>query len=203
MASSHRRRKKAKNSSERQKRKRAHMDVTSLRARTEQRRAGAAERRSPWVSWRCSRRRTRRIWSGSGSPRCARRCGAWTARSEVRSRRERVGDAAHSPEGASEPCTDDSRPNARGRGARDVLYSPRTRRDDRDSRPTDPDDGPSPDGPPPRPATRQTSSARRRVSRNPSRIALSATTCEACVFWRRRSSRLAGRSRACTKTRRR
>lgn len=96
-----------------------------------------------------------------------------------------------------------SRPNARGRGARDVLYAPRTRRDDRDSRPTDPDDGPSPDGPSPRPATTQTSSARRRVSRNPSRIALSATTCEACVFWRRRSSRPAGRSRAYTKTRRR
>jgi hypothetical protein len=72
-----------------------------------------------------------------------------------------------------------------------------------DSRPTDPDDGPSPDGPSPRPATTQTSSARRRVSRNPSRIALSATTCEACVFWRRRSSRPAGRSRAYTKTRRR
>ena len=28
-----------------------------------------------------------------------------------------------------------------------MLYAPRTRRDDRDSRPTDPDDGPSPDGP--------------------------------------------------------
>ena len=79
-----------------------------FRART--RRAGAAVRRSPWDSWRCSRRRTRRTWFGSGSPRCARRCGAWTARSEVRSRRERVGDAAHSPEGASKPWTDDVHP---------------------------------------------------------------------------------------------
>jgi hypothetical protein len=113
----------------RQKRKDAHLDVTSLRARTEQRRAGAAERRSPWVSWRCSRRRTRRIWSGSGSPRCARRCGAWTARSEVRSRRERVGDAAHSPEGASEPCTDDvTTERARSRSARRAVCATNTTR---------------------------------------------------------------------------
>ena len=38
---------------------------------------------SPWVSWTCSRRRTRRRWSGSGSPSSARRCAAWTGKSEA------------------------------------------------------------------------------------------------------------------------
>ena len=39
--------------------------------------------RSPWVSWTCSRRRTPRRWSGSGSPSSARRCAAWTGKSGV------------------------------------------------------------------------------------------------------------------------
>lgn len=38
---------------------------------------------SPWVSWTCSRRRTLRRWSGSGSPSSARRCAAWTGKSEA------------------------------------------------------------------------------------------------------------------------
>lgn len=39
--------------------------------------------RSPWVSWTCSRRRTPRRWSVSGSPSSARRCAAWTGKSGV------------------------------------------------------------------------------------------------------------------------